>query len=456
MVAIADTGPGMASAFELWRRGKIGEPAFRRALKRNAIEPEWIDALVQIKEHVLTPADLANAVQQSFVPNDGLLPPDPGGAPPFSVPFTEVPLDTLGEFAASGISLEHARVLAQLSGNPPGPMELLTMWNRHIIDETSVEHGIREGRTKTKWTSPFKELRHAVLGAAEYASARLRGWVTEAEAVAGGALTGHSAEQMELLYLNRGRPLAPVQAYTAAFRGSPGPVGPGYTRGPHDFDQEDFLRALRQSDVRTEYGPTLWANRFAYPSLFQMRGAVQSGAITPARALVILHYQRYEDQDAQALVSTWTKAGAAGTHALTKAELSAEYEGLFISEAEYRTALAALGYESFALDLEVHLGDARRVKKYRDAIVDELHGEYIAHDVDDAEAIAALAEVGVSTQATQNLLALWAIERRMHRRQLTAAQVKRGYKRGHITQAAAQARLADLGYDAAETEVLLD
>jgi len=456
MVAIADTGPGMASAFELWRRGKIDEGAFRRALKRNAIEPEWIEALVQIKEHVLTPADLANAVQQGFVPGAGLLPGGGEGATPITVPFTEVQLDTLGEFAAAGIDPEHAQVLSQLVGLPPGVMELLTMWNRGIITETSVEHGVREGHTKTKWTGALKELRHAVLSAAEYASARLRGWVTEEEAVTGGALTGHSRDQMELLYLNRGQPIAPVQAYTAHFRGSPGPVGPGYTRGPHPFDEEDFLRALRQSDVRTEYGPTLWANRYAYPSLFQLRRAVESGAITPARALVMLHYQRYEPQDATALVASMTQGGAAGAKELTKTELAAEYEGRYITEAEYRAALGALGYAGPALELEVHLGDARRVKKYRDAIVSELHGEYIAHDVDDADVQATLAEIGVPADAVAQLLALWAIERRVHRRQLTAAQVKRGYKRGHITLAAAQGRLADLGYDAAETEVLLD
>jgi hypothetical protein len=194
----------------------------------------------------------------------------------------------------------------------------------------------------------------------------------------------------------------------------------------------DFDRAIVQSNIRPEYADWLWQIRYTYPSLFQLRGAVQSGGITPARALTILDYQGFEPQDAQAVVASWARAGAEAGRALTKAELAAEYEGLFIDEAQFRAALTALGYTGPAQDLEVHLGDARRVKKYRDAIVTELHGDYVAHDADDADVTATLAEVGVSAEATGHLLGLWAIERRVQRRQLTAAQVKRGYKRGHL------------------------
>src|SRR5436309_486587 len=38
LVDIANVGPGSAYAFELWRRGIIGEAGFRRAIKRLGIE----------------------------------------------------------------------------------------------------------------------------------------------------------------------------------------------------------------------------------------------------------------------------------------------------------------------------------------------------------------------------------------------------------------------------------
>src|SRR5205085_8648918 len=139
----------------------------------------------------------------------------PDGAPPSHVPLTQVDLDPLLEALAHGIDVDRLRVLANLAGLPPGADTLLQMWNRELIDEATVDAGIREGHTKTKWASAFKRMRWAVLGAAEYASAHLRGWITQEEMYRGGKLTGHTKAQMDLLYLNRGRPLAPVQAYTA-------------------------------------------------------------------------------------------------------------------------------------------------------------------------------------------------------------------------------------------------
>src|SRR5207253_1936746 len=58
LVAIFDTGPGVNYAFELWRRDKIGEAAFRRALKREGWEEEWIDGVVGLKEVLLSSDEL--------------------------------------------------------------------------------------------------------------------------------------------------------------------------------------------------------------------------------------------------------------------------------------------------------------------------------------------------------------------------------------------------------------
>src|SRR5882724_4387049 len=41
LIAIANVGPGVATAFDLWRRDIIKEPGFRRAVKRIGLEDEW-------------------------------------------------------------------------------------------------------------------------------------------------------------------------------------------------------------------------------------------------------------------------------------------------------------------------------------------------------------------------------------------------------------------------------
>lgn len=456
LVELARKAPGLPQLLALRRRELINDGNVNHGLQKARLEPMWHGPLADLKDERLDPAVVATAVQRGILANDGILPVGPPTEVGTVPPMPMVAIDPVVEARDSGWTRERLEVQARITGLPPGPGQLLDLLNRGAIEQADFYRGVAEGNIRNEWGPALEQLRHELISPAEAAGLRLRGWITPAESYTLGAKQGADPQVMDYLYLNRGRPIAPVQAYTAHFRDSPGPVGLGYTRGPHAFDEEDFLRALRQSDVRTEYGPTLWANRYAYPPLFQLRRAVESGGISPARARVIMRYERYEDQDAAALLASWVQAGAATGKSETKAELAAEFEGLYITEAEYRAALTALGYTGPTLDLEVHLGDARRVKKYRDAIVTELHGEYIAHDVDDADVQATLAEIAVNPEAVAHLLALWQIERRVHRRQLTAAQVKRGYKRGHITLAAAEGRLADLGYDATETEVLLD
>lgn len=456
LVELAKAAPSFPTALALWRRELIGPDGVDHALYKARIPEIWHGQLKALRDERLDPAVVATAVQRGILANDDILPVGPPTAVGNVPPMPMVAIDPVVEARDSGWTRERLEVQARITGLPPGPGELLDLLNRGAIEDADYFRGVAEGNIRNEWGPALKELRHYLISPADAAELRLRGWKTQQESYDLGALRGASTDVMDMLYLNRGRPVAPVQGYTAWARGAPGPVGPGYTRGPHLFDEEDFLRSVAQADIRTEYGPALWHDRYAYPPLFQLRRAVESGGISPARALVIMRYERYEDQDAASLLSSWRQGGAEAGKALTKAELAAEYEGLFITEAEYRTALGQLGYTGPALDLEVHLGDARRAKKYRDAIVAELNGEYIVHAVDDADVTAALGEIGVPPDAVAGLLALWAIERRMHRRQLTAAQLKRGYKRGHITQADAVMRLEDLGYAEADTVTLLD
>jgi hypothetical protein len=343
LLRLAQSYPGLADLNKMSNRTLIDPPDVEEALTRHGIPDKFHKPITEIFNEILSLADIAAGIQQGHLPNpdgpDGkpilpnispavtppggaLVPEAPDGQPPSSVPLTQIDIDPIKEAAGQGFDVDRLRVRANLSGLPPGPAELLTMWNRNEITEEAVDAGLREGHLKTKWSGAFKRMRWAVLGAAEYAGLHLRGWITEEEMNLGGALTGHTPDQMQKLYLNRGRPLAPVQAFTAWARGAPHPKGTGYTDRPGTFDEEDFLKALKQSDVRTEYGPILWHNRFAYPPLFQLGRLAQAGALTRDRVQTILRYERYEEEDVQALLDFWY-GGTAAAKAdpwLTKAE----------------------------------------------------------------------------------------------------------------------------------------
>jgi hypothetical protein len=455
--------PDLGSLLHLRRRQLAeGAPAgidrrqFRRALRHSGLEAEYIDQVTELLYERLAPADVANAIQQGFVPNDGYLPPADLTGPPFSIPTEQVAIDPTAEAFNAGVDGDRLRVLAQLSGNPPGPQELTEMFRRGLISEAQWLHGIREGRTKTKWAGPLFALRHAILSAADAANLRLRGWIDADEAARIGALTGYSAEQMQLQYEMRGRPISPTQAYTAWARDAPHVRQPGFDPAGPDFGEDDFLRAVRQSDIRPEWGPILWHNRFAYPSLFQLRRAVQDGGISRDRALTILRYERFERQDALALVDSWLTGTGTTAKGLTATDLATEYEGLYIGRPAYLSELESLGYSAAQAAAKADASDARRTRRYRDAAIERIHKRYDVHRASQDETRNALAGLDLPGEAIDLLLTLWTFARDEKVAVLTPAQVKKAWKSAILDRPAALSELEDRGYTVTDAATYLD
>lgn len=463
MIYLRQTVPGVAEALTLYRRNEIDLDQLEHAYAKHAIDPAYWPGLTALAQALLSSAEVANAVQQGHVPNPGVLP-DPGastpppkgfkqaeavdGDAPTTVPLTQIDLDPIAEAAGSGIDLDRLRVEANLAGLPPGAETLLSMWNRGYITEEALDSGIREGHMKTKWLQAFKRMRWWIPSPQEIAAARLRTWLTKDEANELGALHGVSPDLMELLFLNRGRPASPTQMWTAHARKIIGPRGV-----PTEY--EDHAKAIAISDIRPEYAEMLWGIRFAYPSLFQLSRLVQSSAIDPDTAALWASYNRYGPDVIAPLTVYWRTLHGGASKEATKTEIGDEFEGGYITEAEFRAALTNLGYTGNAQEVEVELGNARRLKKWRESTVDAIAKAYLAHAIDDAAALSELGEANVTGDAAQMLLRWWAMERRVTVRELTDAQLVKAFGHGIITEAVALGRLQELGLSAADAQIRL-
>lgn len=401
LIRLAQTYPGLGDLDKLSNRELLDSDRVKEVLGRLGYPDTFTDAIIALFQDLLSVAEVGAAVQQGHLPNEGILPnvdpsvpavggqvtaDPPDGGPPSHVPLTQIDIDPIKEAAHQGYDLKRLEVIANLAGLPPGPELLLNLWNRELIDEESVDAGIREGHMKTKWAQAFKRLRWNVLGAAEYANAYVREWITHEEMYKGGKLTGHTKEQMDLLFKNRGRPLAPVQAFTAWARDAPHPIIPGEPDRPGTFDYTDFEQALRRSDIQTWYAPVLWHNRFAYPTLFQLGRLAQAGALTEARVRVILKYERYEQQDIDALVAFWYGGGGTGT--------------------------------------------SSDVKKAQTQLWTATHKSYIARESGDGEAHTRLTELGISPADQDAILALWQEERSLVHAQLSPSDIRKALQEG--------------------------
>lgn len=437
-----ETAPDISLVLELVRRKYVGKAEFDTAFNKSGLREEYRDPLWNLRHNPLTPADLANAVQQGFVPGAGLLPGLVGGESGISIPVDEVNIDTLAEFEDAGIDNNHAKVLAELVGLPPGPIELLQMLNRGIITDESYYVGIREGHTKTKWANALKALRHAILTPIEAANLHLRQWISKQEMYDIGAQSGMSQANMDLLYDMQGRPPGPSQLQTA------------YNRGL--IDRARFDKGIAESDVRTEWTDVEFGLRARYPTPFALRQLVSSGALTAADGEEILKLEGYPPDLARKMATAWAAGKTAKQKELAQGTIETLYEARYIDGNQATLLLTKLGYDAAEITLILELGDARRVKRFLDAAIGRIHTKYVSHILPRQTALLELQALNLSAQAVADIMAEWDLERDVNKPVLTPAQVVAAHHYNVIQRDTALTMLVQRGYSQTDAEILVD
>lgn len=361
--------PGMGELLQARRRGLLTDSQFHHGLRKAKLETLWDSALVGLLDVLLSPAELANAVVQGHMSQDA----------------------AAAEALKQGVDGDRFDVLVQNTGLPPGPETLLEWQRRGILTADEVAQGIREGHTKVKYIDKYEAALHPVLSHITYAGLRLRGWLTKAESDAGGELTGYTPEQMQLEFLNRGRPATAHQIHI------------GYARGAKlagaSSEVDAINTAVQQSDIRPEYAPLIVAGRYTLPSAFALRGLVSSGAVTQAEGEDILLQSGWRPDLAKSVAAFW---------------------------AHPTNATATVN---------------PRLKRSQDQIYNAAHSSYLDNEIDRPRAIAALEHIGVSAADADAVVSNWEYENEVSIKPLTPSQIKKLYSENTLTLDAAATRL---------------
>ena len=310
--------PGLGELYAMWRRGLISDADFTHGLRKAKLEPRWDTALKGQHDVLLSSEELAAMQQQGFV--------DAGRAN--------------SEGGLQGVTPDRQQLRFEVSGLPPGHAEAQHLLNRGLIDEATFAEMIREGHTKTKYTGVLEQARVAVLSALDFVQGHLRNWISESEMVAGGALTGHTAEQMDFLFKIHGRPISWHQTWIGLQRG-------GTLDGPTGDIHPAFLAALQRSDIQPPFYNLAWAQRYNYPSAFVLRALTQGGDLTAAQTEEILKFEGWEPTLRATVAAKWaetspTKQDPAVKSAETKflTALHKAFVGGAITDAQGVTELA--------------------------------------------------------------------------------------------------------------------
>lgn len=301
MVAAAKEGPGSGYAFDLWRRGVIDEAGFRRALLRMGLEQEWIDDLARIEVDVLSPEDVARGIHRGLMPDPGLLrgnaSPGPGNVQAYPV----YNIDALKEAMGSGVDHDRLGVLVGLQGLPMGPHEAAQAYFRGIIEENDFLRAIAEGNTRNEWADAILEQARQIPTARDFIENALRGYRTLAEAQAGAALHGMSAEHARLIFQNSGRPLNLHQITQALAWGAK------YNPQPGD-DPDPYMNSVLIGSVTPAYYEMQDALKYTLPGYFVVKAMLANKTLTVDDAATIFKRQAWPpdlaDKAAAALAPT--------------------------------------------------------------------------------------------------------------------------------------------------------
>jgi hypothetical protein len=339
-------------------------------------------------------------------------------------------------------------------------MELLTMWNRGLIDEESVNIGLREGHLKTKWTTPVKRMRWSVLSELQYVEARVRGWITNQELYDGGALRGYTKAQLDLLHSTHGRPISARAVARGLARGGVrlDPVADFTGANPIGANGEKvkpipdtLFKAMQQSNIQQQWYDLEREDIVNYPSLFMLnRLSIADPSYIP-RAVTILGYLIYDPIDIAAIEAYWK--GQTGQAATVKKETAAQLTGQYLAGVIDRPTLVAtleaMGYSTNQANDLVVTAEFKASSAERNRATRLLEKRFVAAQISEATARGDLAILGWPSGVIDSKIAAWTGERDYQLTTLTVAQIEKALKAGTLLASQATPLLQDLGEDAA-------
>lgn len=228
---LAEEGLDASTATEAWRRGLLTDDGFEAALDKLRIAARFRPVLRSLRNVLLTPAQLAAAVERGELSYDA----------------------AEAEAGRQGVTADRFRVIERLAGLAPSTEQLLSMRRRGAIDDARMQRGFVQGNVRSEWADALAALAELLLSPAELASMVVQGVVPRDTANDLAARVGVSAENFDRLVSLAGNPPGAMQLLDLWNRGA--------------ISEADATRGLRQSRLKPEWIERVKALRWHLPTV---------------------------------------------------------------------------------------------------------------------------------------------------------------------------------------------
>lgn len=384
LAKIADAGPDLGTAFNLWRRGHITDEGFAAAVKKTKIEDRWLPALQKLKTSILSPGEIAAAIHRGLIPDPGLLKGEQPSGKRNVESYPVYPVQTLDEAAGHGFDRDRLGVLVGLQGLPMGPHEAAQAYFRGIITHGDYIAAFNESNNRNEWAQAVLEQTRQIPTARDFFENALRGYHALPWAQEQAKRHGMSDEDSLVIYQNQGRPMN-IRLITQA-------LARGGQFNPEEGEIADPYRAsVVEGNLKPGYYDLALSLKYTMPSAFAIRQLVQSHVWTAEKGAERLKWSGWYPPDADEVAAAWAKPSGA----------------------------AAADY----------------VAKAKTRLLTTTHNSYIAAEIDDVGALSHMADADVPQGQRDAVLAVWQSERELARQQMTPSVIVRGYKHSAINNA---------------------
>lgn len=420
LIEANETYPDLASALELYRRGKTNRQQFTHWMRRGGIPEDVATIMLELWEVPLSPEELALQVLKGI----------------------RTEQEVLAEAHESGVNSERLARLVLATGEPIGLEQMLEAYRRGFMNRERLEHGVKQSRVRNEWMDVIEKLRYEPASASDAFRGVVQGHITEAEGRRITQQQGLEPSEFDWLLKTAGNPPGMMQMISLWRRG--------------DASQAQVEQAMRESHLKNKYIPALLHLKRTIPPLFQILHAVEHGGLAEHEAAKLLTELGYDQTVVGAMVHAALTKGAGKVKELTASEVQTLYYDHAIGEAEALKTLQAIGYSRHNAQLILSLQDLRRERALEQAAMSPIRTEYIARRIEESEAKTKLDGLGLPAQQTALALKLWKVDREAHTKLLTEAQIVKANTMGLLTDGEAEGRLMALGYHHSDAKLLLD
>jgi hypothetical protein len=343
--------------------------------------------------------------------------------------------------ARNNLSVDHFDRLIELAYTQPGISELLTLFQRGLLNGDDVAHALTRLGYETKVAGVIPNLAQQLLAAPDLALAVLRGHLQHDDAAAIAAKQGIDGNDFDTLIANTGEPPGLMELLEA------------YRRGFIDESNDDpnnpgLVQGILQSRVRNQWIPTVEKLGYSPMSTADAVRAVVEDYMTPADGRVVAKHNGLEDGAFDVLVEAWGRP-------LSRTEMASLVHRGLASKDQFIQAMRESDLKnhsnaSGADYLELSFRSADRLIPERQIVTAIRYG---ALDLPTGSQM--LLELGYSADSAKILLKLGLKEQNNSSHELTRAQIITLYKDHVLRRADAEKHLTTLGYSQQDANYLL-